>query len=41
MAQVGLGGLPFAETARSVELLATEVMPVVQKELGLRTVSNV
>jgi probable LLM family oxidoreductase len=32
MAQVGLGGLPFAETARSIELLATEVMPVVQKE---------
>jgi probable LLM family oxidoreductase len=32
MAQVGLGGLPFADTARSIELLATEVMPVVQKE---------
>ncbi|QTG81134.1 LLM class flavin-dependent oxidoreductase [Arthrobacter crystallopoietes] len=32
MAQVGLGGLPFEDTARSIELLATEVMPVVQKE---------
>jgi probable LLM family oxidoreductase len=32
MAQVGLGGLPFTDTARSIELLATEVMPVVQKE---------
>ena len=32
MAQIGLGGLPFAETAQSIELLATEIMPVVQKE---------
>ncbi|GLB69219.1 LLM class flavin-dependent oxidoreductase [Arthrobacter mangrovi] len=32
MAQVGLGGLPFAETAKSIELLATEIMPVVQQE---------
>ncbi|MFD1212313.1 LLM class flavin-dependent oxidoreductase [Arthrobacter sp. GCM10027362] len=33
MAQVGLGGLPFAETAKSIELLATEIMPVVRKEI--------
>lgn len=33
MAQVGLGGLPFAETARSIELLATEIMPAVNREL--------
>lgn len=34
MAQIGLGGLPFAETARSIELLATEIMPAVNRELG-------
>ena len=32
LAQVGLGGLPFAETARSIELLATEILPVVRRE---------
>ena len=32
LAQVGLGGLPFADTARSIELLATEILPVVQSE---------
>lgn len=31
LAQVGLGGLPFADTARSIELLATEVLPVVRR----------
>lgn len=31
LAQIGLGGLPFAETARSIELLATEVLPVVRR----------
>jgi len=34
MAQIGLGGLPFAETARSIELLATEIMPAVNREIG-------
>ena len=34
MAQIGLGGLPFVETARSIELLATEIMPAVNRELG-------
>lgn len=34
MAQVGLGTLPFAETASSVELLATEIVPAVKKALG-------
>ena len=33
MAQIGLGGLPFAETARSIELLATEIMPAVNREV--------
>ena len=28
LAQIGLGGLPFADTARSIELLATEILPV-------------
>ena len=32
LAQIGLGGLPFAETARSTELLATEVLPVIRRE---------
>lgn len=34
MAQIGLGGLPFAETARSIELLTTEIMPAVNREIG-------
>ncbi|SDB91716.1 probable oxidoreductase, LLM family [Raineyella antarctica] len=33
LAQIGLGGLPFAMTADAVELLATEVLPVVRREL--------
>ena len=32
LAQIGLGGLPFADTARSIELLATEILPVVRRE---------
>lgn len=32
LAQIGLGGLPFADTARSIELLATEILPVVRGE---------
>ena len=32
LAQIGLGGLPFADTARSIELLATEVLPAVRRE---------
>ncbi|MCX2747768.1 LLM class flavin-dependent oxidoreductase [Arthrobacter sp. MI7-26] len=35
LAQVGLGGLPFAETARSIELLATEIIPAVNREIGV------
>lgn len=34
MAQIGLGGLPFAETARSIELLATDIMPAVNRGIG-------
>ncbi len=37
LAQIGLGGLPFADTARSIELLATEVLPVVRRETASRT----
>ncbi len=37
LAQIGLGGLPFAETARSIELLATEVLPVVSRETSGRS----
>jgi probable LLM family oxidoreductase len=32
LAQIGLGGLPFADTARSIELLASEVLPVIRRE---------
>ena len=32
LAQIGLGGLPYGATARSIELLATEVLPVVRRE---------
>lgn len=32
LAQIGLGRLPLAATARSIELLATEVLPVVRRE---------
>ena len=32
LAQIGLGGLPFADTAHSIELLATEVLPVIRRE---------
>ena len=35
LAQIGLGGLPFADTARSIELLATEVLPIVRKETAV------
>ncbi len=36
LAQIGLGGLPFPATARSIELLATEVLPVVRRETAPR-----
>ena len=32
LAQVGLGGLPFADAARSIELLATDVLPAIRRE---------
>lgn len=34
LAQIGRGGLPFAEAPRSIELLATEIMPAVNREIG-------
>jgi hypothetical protein len=34
LAQIVLGGLPFAEPARSIELLATEVLPAVRRALS-------
>ena len=40
LAQIGLGGLPFADTARSIELLATEVLPVVRRETGAQPVAR-
>lgn len=35
LAQIGLGGLPFADTVRSVEILASEVLPVIHREIVL------
>jgi probable LLM family oxidoreductase len=32
LAQIGLGGLPFADTARSIELLAADILPVLRRE---------
>ena len=40
LAQIGLGGLPFADAARSIELLATEVLPVVRRETASIESSN-
>ncbi|MDA8278382.1 MAG: hypothetical protein M0Z45_09355 [Actinomycetota bacterium] len=34
LAQIGLGGVPLKETTRSIELLATEVVPNVRKALS-------
>jgi probable LLM family oxidoreductase len=34
LAQVGLGGVPQADTLRSIELLATEVLPAVRAAIG-------
>jgi probable LLM family oxidoreductase len=35
MAQMDIGGLPFAKARESIELLATQVAPAVRKALGL------
>jgi alkanesulfonate monooxygenase SsuD/methylene tetrahydromethanopterin reductase-like flavin-dependent oxidoreductase (luciferase family) len=41
LAQIGLGGLPFKETAHSIELLASEVLPVVRRATqGVRPASR-
>lgn len=32
MAQIDIGGLPYAKVAQTIELLATEVAPVVRRE---------
>jgi probable LLM family oxidoreductase len=34
LAQIDIGGLPFAQVAQAIELLATEVRPAVQRALG-------
>ena len=36
MAQMDIGGLPYAKVASAIELLATEVAPVVRKEIARR-----
>ncbi len=32
LAQIDIGGLPYAKVAQTIELLATEVAPVVRRE---------
>ena len=34
MAQIDIGGLPFAKVAQVIELLARDVLPNVQRALG-------
>ena len=41
LAQIGLGGLPFAATARSIELLATDVLPTIRREAAPRPAVSV
>ncbi|ASA24226.1 LLM class flavin-dependent oxidoreductase [Paenibacillus donghaensis] len=37
MTQLDIGGLPFAKVAAAIELLATEVAPVVRREIAAKT----
>ena len=37
LAQIGLGGLAFDETARSLEILASDALPVVRREIARLT----
>ncbi len=32
MAQIDIGGLPYKKVAQTIELLATEVAPVIRRE---------
>lgn len=34
MTQLDIGGLPYAKVAKAIELLATEVAPVVRREIA-------
>lgn len=34
LAQIDIGGLPFAKVAQAIELLAGQVLPMVQRALG-------
>jgi alkanesulfonate monooxygenase SsuD/methylene tetrahydromethanopterin reductase-like flavin-dependent oxidoreductase (luciferase family) len=36
LAQIDLGGLPYSKVAQTIELLATEVAPVVRRETANR-----
>lgn len=37
MTQLDIGGLPFSKVAKAIELLATEVAPVVRREIAKKT----
>ncbi|MBM7607191.1 alkanesulfonate monooxygenase SsuD/methylene tetrahydromethanopterin reductase-like flavin-dependent oxidoreductase (luciferase family) [Lysinibacillus composti] len=34
LAQVDIGGIPFKQIAKTIELLATKVVPIVNRELN-------
>lgn len=40
MAQMDVGGMPFSKVASAIELLATEVAPIVRREIAKRTGAN-
>ena len=39
MAQIDIGGLPYTKVAQTIELLATEVAPIVRRETAKRSVA--
>ncbi|RLL41283.1 LLM class flavin-dependent oxidoreductase [Oceanobacillus piezotolerans] len=41
MMQMDIGGMPYKELARSIELLATEVAPVLRREIGKKVQKKV
>lgn len=40
LAQIDIGGIPFKNVAEGIELLATEIAPVIRKEINERTWRN-
>ena len=40
LAQLDVGGLPYPQVARAIELLATQVAPLLRRETGPRAAAN-